>query len=96
MIKPSSRMKLPSREIDRDLPGRGVAIAGAPDADEQKSRDQRELVEGVEEKEIERSEGADRAGRDEEQAGVIERARISRSAAMNQTARRARSPRAGA
>ena len=68
-------------EIDRDLPGRGGAVARAPDADEQKSRDQRQLVEGVEEKQIERSKGADRAARDEEEAGVKEPLAISRSAA---------------
>ena len=49
------------REIDRDLPGRGEAIARAPDADEQKGRNERELVKGVEEEQIERSERADRA-----------------------------------
>ena len=51
-------MKLPSAEIDRDLPGGGVALAAAPDADEQESRDEREFVEGVEEEEIERGKGA--------------------------------------
>ena len=58
------------REIDRDLPRGGEAIAAPPDSDEEKSRDERQLVEGVEEKQIERSERAQRARRDEEQAGV--------------------------
>ena len=58
------------REIDRDFPRRGLPVAAAPDSDEQKSRDQRELVKGVEEKEIERSECADGAAGNEEEAGV--------------------------
>ena len=65
-------MKLPSREIDRDLPGGGEAVARTPDADEQKGRDQRQLVERVEEKEIERSKSADRAAGEEEETGVKE------------------------
>ena len=51
------------RQIDRDFPGGGLPVAASPDSDEQKSRDQRELVKGVEEKEIERSERAHRAAR---------------------------------
>ena len=58
------------REIDRDFPGRGLPVAGPPDSDEQKSRDQRELVKGVEEKQIERSECSHGAAGNEEKAGV--------------------------
>ena len=47
-----------------------TAIAAAPDSDQQKRRDERELVEGVKEKQIERRERADRAGGDEEKTGV--------------------------
>ena len=47
-----SRTKLPSAEIDGDLPGRRVALAAAPDADEQEGGDQREFVERVEEEQI--------------------------------------------
>ena len=39
-------------KIDGDFPGRGMPFAGAPDADEQKGRDQCQLVKGVEEDEI--------------------------------------------
>ncbi len=60
----------PGREIDRDFPGGGLPIAAAPDSDEEKSRDERQLVEGVEEKEIERSECAHGAAGNEEKAGV--------------------------
>src|ERR1700730_13824097 len=60
----------PDREIDRDLPGRGVAIAASPNADEQKRRDERKLVKCVKEKEIERRKRADRATGDEKQARV--------------------------
>src|SRR2546423_6002150 len=57
-------------EIDRDLPGGDYAIAAAPDSDEQERRDERELVKGVEEKQIERRERAHRSGGDEKQARV--------------------------
>ena len=63
-------MKLPSREIDRDFPGRGLPVAGSPNSDEQKCRDQCELVEGIKEEQIERSESADRAAGNEKQTGV--------------------------
>ena len=68
--EPEEQDEAPGREIDRDLPGGGVAVSAAPDSDEEERRDERELVEGVEEKQIERSEGAERAGRDEQEAGV--------------------------
>ncbi len=38
------------REIDRDLPRRGEAIPASPNSDEEKCRDEREFVKGVEEK----------------------------------------------
>ena len=44
----------------------------SPDADEEKSGNQRELMKGVEEKKIERSESADRAAREKEKTGVKE------------------------
>src|SRR5262249_27619216 len=53
------------REIDRDLPGRAHAISRSPNPNQKKCRDQRELVKRVKEKQIGRSEGADRAGGNE-------------------------------
>ena len=58
------------REIDRDLPGGGDTVAAAPNSDQQKCRDERELVKRVKEKEIERSERADGAGGDKQEAGI--------------------------
>ncbi len=57
-------------EIDRHFPGRGETVARSPDADQKKSRDQGELMKGVKEKKIERSEGADRATREKKETGV--------------------------
>src|ERR1700730_10041003 len=62
--------KTPDREINRDLPGRGVAIAASPNADEQKRRDERELMKCVKEKKIERSKRANRAAGNEKQARI--------------------------
>ena len=41
-------------EIDGDLPGGLLFFAGAPDADEKEGGDERQFVEGVEKKEVER------------------------------------------
>src|SRR5450432_1907204 len=57
-------------EIDRHFPSRGEPVARSPDADQKKSRDQRELMKSVEKKQIERSEGADRAAREKEETSV--------------------------
>src|SRR4029077_6592809 len=62
--------KTANGEIDRDFPGRAGAVAGSPNSDEQKRRNQRQLVEGVKEKQIDRTESADRAGRNKEETGV--------------------------
>ena len=61
----------PDREINRDLPGGSLAVfAVAPDADQQKGGDQRQLVERVEEKQVKRDERADGSRRDEQEATV--------------------------
>ena len=57
-------------EVDCHLPCGREAISRAPDADEEKSRNQGQLVKGVEEKQIERSEGANRPAREEEETGI--------------------------
>src|SRR5438105_9269787 len=57
-------------QVDRDLPCGGNPVAASPDPNEQKCRDQRELVERIKEKEIERSKRADCSGRNQQQAGV--------------------------
>ena len=57
-------------QIDRDFPRGGLPVAGSPDSDEQESGDQGELVKGVEEKEIDRSECSHGAAGNEEEAGV--------------------------
>ena len=57
-------------EIDGDAPRGGMALAVAPDADEQESRDERELVEGVEEEQVERCKRARCACADEQDARV--------------------------
>src|SRR5688572_23388066 len=53
------------RQIDRNFPGGHLPIPRPPDSNEQKRRDQCQLVKSVEEKEIERSECAHGASRDE-------------------------------
>ena len=58
------------REIDRDFPGGGVPIAAPQIPMSRNVGMKRELVKGVEEKQIERSECADGAAGNEEQAGV--------------------------
>ena len=40
-------------EIDRRLPGGGLAVARSPDTDHQEGRDQGQFVEGVEEEDVE-------------------------------------------
>ena len=57
-------------EVNGDFPRRRLAFAGTPDADEQEGRDERELMEGVEKEEVERSERAVSAGRDEKKARI--------------------------
>ena len=57
-------------EIDGDFPGDALAFARTPDADEEEGRDEGEFVEGVEEEEVDRGEGADGSGRNEKQARV--------------------------
>ena len=47
-----------------------LPISAAPNSDEQKCRNQRELVKGVKEEEIDRRESANGAARDEKKAGV--------------------------
>ena len=47
-----------------------VTIAASPNSDEQKRRDECELVKGVKEKKIERGERAHRARGDEKETGV--------------------------
>src|SRR6266404_4287587 len=58
------------REINCDFPRRANAISRSPNSDEQKRRDQRELVESVEEKQIDRCESANGACGNEKEAGV--------------------------
>ena len=59
------------RQIDRDLPSGGHPVFPVPpDTDQQKGRDQGQLMKGVKEKEIERDERSDGTSRDKEQAGV--------------------------
>src|SRR5207248_4301093 len=65
-----SKNDAPERKKDRDLPGRGASIARPPNSNEQKSGNQCQLVKGVEEKQVERSESADGTAGNEEQAGV--------------------------
>src|SRR5204863_6283488 len=62
--------RTPRREIDGNFPGCSLPVTGSPDSDEQESRNQCELVKGVKEKEIERSERSHRAACDEEKAGI--------------------------
>ncbi len=68
--QPKQENETAEREINRDLPGRGAAISTAPDSDKQERRDESQFVEGVEEKQIKRSEGTDRAAGDEKQTGI--------------------------
>src|SRR5207302_4119000 len=58
------------RQIDRNFPCRGLPVAGPPDSDEQESGNQRELVKGVEEKEIERSECPHGAASNKKEASI--------------------------
>ena len=58
------------REINRHFPRGSETVARSPNTNEQKRRDERELVKCVEEKQIERRERAHRSGRDEKQARV--------------------------
>src|SRR5207248_1592480 len=58
------------RKIDRHLPGSGAPIARPPNSNEQESGNQCQLVKGVEEKQVERSESADGASGNEKQTGV--------------------------
>src|SRR5207244_2978835 len=60
----------PEREINRDFPRSRGAIAASPDADQQKRRDQRQLVKGVEEKQVDRCERADCAAGNEKETRV--------------------------
>src|SRR6266550_6840221 len=57
--QPEKQNKTPDREIDRNLPRRGRAIAASPNTDKQKSWDERELVEGVKEKQVQGRKSAD-------------------------------------
>ncbi len=59
----------PDREVDRDFPRRCLPVAGAPDADEQEGRDERQFMKRIEEEEIERGKRAHGAGGDKEEAG---------------------------
>jgi len=68
--QPQKQNKTPDREIDRDLPRRGRAIAASPNTDKQKSWDERELVEGVKEKQVQGRKSADCSARDKKEAGV--------------------------
>ena len=52
-------------EIDGDLPRGGLVVAGSENADHEKGRDEGELVEGVEEKDIGGAEGSEGARGDE-------------------------------
>ncbi len=48
--QPEEENEAAGGEIDRDLPGGGVAVSAAPDSDEKESGNEREFVKGVEEK----------------------------------------------
>ena len=58
------------REIDRNFPRGRLAISAAPNSDKQESRNQRQLVEGVKEEQIDRCESAKGAARDQKKTGV--------------------------
>ncbi len=69
--QPCEQNQRPKSQIDRNLPSNPPAVTTAKDADHQESRDQRQLVEGVEEKKIGRNEGTDRAGGDQQRGTVV-------------------------
>ena len=52
-------------EVDGDLPGGFFAVASPEHTDHEEGGDEGEFVEGVEEKEVEREEGAKGTGSDE-------------------------------
>ena len=58
------------RKVNGGFPRGGLAVPGAPDADQQEGRDERELVEHVEKKHIHGGEGANDARRNHEKADV--------------------------
>src|SRR6476646_6645116 len=68
--QPEQENKTSDREVDRNFPRGPESIARTPDADQKKSWNERELMERVEEKEIERSKGADCAAGQEKETGV--------------------------
>src|SRR5262249_16891903 len=68
--QPNQQNETANRKINRNFPGRPDAVAGSPNSDEEKRRDQRELVKRVKEKEINRGEGADCAGGNQKEKGV--------------------------
>src|SRR5438874_1572215 len=57
-------------EINRDLPRRCGAVSGSPDHNQQKRRNQRELVKRVKEKQVERCESAERTSGNQEKTRV--------------------------
>jgi hypothetical protein len=68
--QPEQQDEAAESEIDGHFPSDALAFARSPDTDEQKGRNEGEFVEGVEEEKIDRSERANRAGRDEKQARI--------------------------
>src|SRR5207253_1601711 len=57
-------------QVDRDLRSRGITIPASPDSDQEKSRNEGDLVKGIEEEKIERGERSHGPARDEQKAGV--------------------------
>ena len=68
--QPQEENKAAEGEVDRGFPSRRLPVARAPDSDQQKRRDEGQLMEHVEEKEIDRGERPDAARRDEQERGV--------------------------
>ena len=57
-------------EVNRHFPSDALAVTRTPDADEEEGGNEGKLVESVEEKEVDRSKGADGTARDQEKARV--------------------------
>ena len=68
--QPDQQNEAAEGQVGRHFPGGGLPVARSPDADQQECRDERQLMEHVKEKCVDRGKRADGPRGDEEQARI--------------------------